>query len=242
MAEDAELVARAQAGDREALAALIQAYQQPVGGYLWRLTGDRELAQDLTQETFLRAYRAIGSTGPGLLLRSWLYRIATNLAYDHFRRQRRFGFVPLRPIEGPDRWEEPSGIDEADAVWRALAHLRANDRAALLLCALEGYSYREAAEILRTSPEAVRKQFGRAKQRFRRAYEEQTRATESNDDPSNSEVVYTNDPARSRGSVVRHRALMLKLAVAAWAIWAGWAVRSGRRRGVRRPRQRICTA
>jgi len=135
VAQEVELVARAQAGDREAFAALILAYQQPVGGYLWRLSGDRELAQDLTQDTFLRAYRAIGATRPGLQLRSWLYRIATNLAYDHFRRQRRFGFVPLLPVEGPAYWEEPTGVDEADAVWRALAHLRPKDRAALLLCA-----------------------------------------------------------------------------------------------------------
>jgi RNA polymerase sigma-70 factor, ECF subfamily len=174
VAQEGELVARAQAGDREAFAALIVAYQQPVGGYLWRLTGDRELAEDLTQETFLRAYRAIAATRPGLQLRSWLYRIATNLAYDHFRRQRRFGFVPLLPMHGVPQWEQTTGVDEADAVWRALARLRPGDRAALLLCALEGYSYREAAQVLGISPEAVRKQFGRAKQRFRRAYAEQT--------------------------------------------------------------------
>ena len=167
---DEEIVARAQAGDREALARVIERYQQPVGGYLWRLTGDRELAQDLTQETFLRAYRAIRATRPGLLLRNWLYRIATNLAYDHFRRQRRLAWVPLRQAEGQVRWDEPPDLEEADAVWRALARLRPGDRAALLLCALEGYTYREAAEILGCSPEAVRKQFGRAKERFRQAY------------------------------------------------------------------------
>src|SRR5207302_1399544 len=114
VAQEVELVARAQAGDREAFAALILAYQQPVGGYLWRLSGDRELAQDLTQDTFLRAYRAIGATRPGLQLRSWLYRIATNLAYDHFRRQRRFGFVPLLPVEGPAYWQEPTAAGESN--------------------------------------------------------------------------------------------------------------------------------
>ncbi|TME42083.1 MAG: RNA polymerase sigma factor [Chloroflexi bacterium] len=241
VAQEVELVARAQAGDREAFAALILAYQQPVGGYLWRLSGDRELAQDLTQDTFLRAYRAIGATRPGLQLRSWLYRIATNLAYDHFRRQRRFGFVPLLPVEGPAYWEEPTGVDEADAVWRALAHLRPNDRAALLLCAQEGYSYREAAVILGTSPEAVRKLFGRAKQRFRRAYAEQTAAGESNDDPPDPVMVQSSDPEGRQGpggSVVRRRAPMLKLAVAVWALWAAWAVRSGVRRAARWPRQR----
>ena len=176
--DEAEIVARAQAGDREAFASLIRAYQQPLGGYLWRLTGDREVAQDLTQETFLRAYQGIGATRPGLRVRGWLYRIATNLAYDLLRRRRRVGFVPLWPAEGPPWWEDPATIGEADAVWRALAQLTPNERAALLLCALEGYSYREAAEIVRASPEAVRKQFERAKDHFRRAYSGQTDAAD----------------------------------------------------------------
>jgi len=83
---DARLVERAQRGDRAAFAALVERYQQPVGSYLWRLTRDRELALDLTQDTFLRAYRSIGTTPRSLLVRPWLFRIATNLAYDYFRR------------------------------------------------------------------------------------------------------------------------------------------------------------
>ena len=171
---EAELVARAQAGDRDAFATLVGRYQQPIGGYVWRLTGDRELAQDLTQETFLHAFRAIRSTQPDLLLSPWLYRIATNLVYDYFRRRRRFGLLPLPIAEpGPDLGDW-TGVEQTDAVWRALASLTSRERAVLLLCALEGYSYRETGLILGISSEAVRKQFGRAKERFRQAYTAQT--------------------------------------------------------------------
>jgi DNA-directed RNA polymerase specialized sigma24 family protein len=92
---EAGLVERARAGDQAAFAALITRYQQPLGGYLAHLTGDRELAADLAQETFLRAYRALGATRPDLLIRPWLYRIATNLAYDFLRRRRRLAWLPL---------------------------------------------------------------------------------------------------------------------------------------------------
>jgi RNA polymerase sigma-70 factor (ECF subfamily) len=199
-----QLVARAQAGDREAFASLIQRYQQPVGGYLWRLTGDREVAQDLTQDTFLRAYRAIGATHPGLRLRAWLYRIATNLAYDHFRRQRQFTWVPLLPATGPPASEEPTDVEEADAVWRTLALLNPKDRAVLLVCVLEGYSYREAAEILGGSAGAVRKRLARAKARFRRAYGGQAGAPGSSPaSPSGGSTATTSDPQRARWLTIR---------------------------------------
>jgi RNA polymerase sigma-70 factor, ECF subfamily len=167
---DARLVERAQRGDRAAFAALVKRYQQPVGSYLWRLTRDPELALDLTQDTFVRAYRSIGTTPGSLVLRPWLFRIATNLAYDYFRRQRRFARLPIGMFHRPAAQDEPSNIEERELVQRALARLDPRDRAVLLLCAVEQLSYREVAAITGCGPEAVRKQFTRAKERFRRAY------------------------------------------------------------------------
>ena len=92
---EAELVSRARGGDHAAFAALVQRYQQPLGGYLARLTGDHAIVPDLVQETFVRAYRGLGTTRPDLLVRPWLYRIATNLAYDELRRRRRVTWLPL---------------------------------------------------------------------------------------------------------------------------------------------------
>ena len=169
---DAQLVARAQAGDRAAFASLVERYQQPLGGYLWRLTGDWELALDLTQDTFVRAYRSISTTRPGLVIRPWLYRIATNLAYDHLRRQRRYTRI-TRSLAGRESPGESERIEERELVERALARLRPRERSVLLLCGLEGLTYTETAAALATTPEAVRKQFGRAKARFRAAYAEE---------------------------------------------------------------------
>jgi RNA polymerase sigma-70 factor (ECF subfamily) len=172
---DDALVQRAQVGDRAAFTTLVERYQQPLGGYLWRLTRDRELALDLTQETFFRAYRAIASTPSGLLVRPWLYRIATNLAYDELRRRRRLRrvrmlfFLDRLPVE-----EVGVAIEERELVQMALARLRPRERAVLLLRAVEQLSYGEVAVVLGCSSEAARKQFTRAKEQFRQAYTEIT--------------------------------------------------------------------
>jgi RNA polymerase sigma-70 factor (ECF subfamily) len=170
---DAWLVERAQGGDRAAFAALIERYQQPLGSYLWRLTRDRELTLDLTQETFLRAYRSMRASPRRLQIRPWLYRIATNLACDYFRRRRRFGVALLsRAMHERAASDEGTAIEERELVQLALNRLRSRDQAVLLLCAVEQLSYAEVAVILGGSREAVRKQFARAKQRFRLAYAE----------------------------------------------------------------------
>jgi RNA polymerase sigma-70 factor (ECF subfamily) len=106
----------------------------------------------------------------GLQARPWLYRIATNLAYDEFRRRRRFRRLPIGGREHLAVPDESVHVEERELVQRALARLRPSDQAVLLLCAVEQLSYREVATILHSSSEAVRKQFTRAKERFRLAY------------------------------------------------------------------------
>jgi RNA polymerase sigma-70 factor (ECF subfamily) len=172
--QEATLVERAQAGDREAFAALVERHQQRLGGYLFHLLGDRDLALDLTQDTFVRAYTALGATRPGLALRPWLFRIATNLAYDVLRRRRRIAWVPLTVVE--DRaGDDPAPIEEQQLVRLALSRLRPEEQVVLVLCALEDHSYAEAAATLDASPDAVRKRVSRAKQAFRAAYTDVTR-------------------------------------------------------------------
>ncbi len=167
---DGELAEEARAGDHTAFAALVTRYQQAIGGYLFRLTGDREVAFDLAQETFVRAYRALGHTRPGLQFKPWLYRIATNLAYDHLRRRRRIAWVSLHGIDRVVHADPPGSVEERDLVQQTLAHLRPDERAVLLLCGLEELSYPEAAAMLGGSAEAIRKRFTRAKEHFRRVY------------------------------------------------------------------------
>lgn len=169
--DEAALVEQAQAGDRAAFAELVERHQQRLGGYLFHLLGDRDLALDLTQDTFVRAYTALGATRPGLALRPWLFRIATNLAYDVLRRRRRIAWVPLSVAE-PQAIEEPPRIEEQLLVRQALSRLRPEEQVVLVLCGIEDHSYAEAAATLDTTPEAVRKRVSRAKHAFRLAYNE----------------------------------------------------------------------
>jgi RNA polymerase sigma-70 factor (ECF subfamily) len=167
--DEAVLVERAQAGDREAFAALVERHQQRLGGYLFHLLGDRDLALDLTQDTFVRAYTAGHATRPGLALRPWLFRIATNLAYDVLRRRRRIAWVPLAVAQ--DRAaDEPAPVEEQHVVRLALSRLRPEEQVVLVLCCVEDHSYAEVAAALDTTPDAVRKRLARAKDAFRVAY------------------------------------------------------------------------
>lgn len=174
---DAPLVERAQRGDRDAFAGLVREYQQPLAGYLFHLLGDWELALDSTQETFVRAYTALGATRASLAIRPWLFRIATNLAYDGLRHRRRIAWVPLALAENHSTSDQIGGVEEREVVRLALASLRSDEQAVLVLCAVEQQTYKEIADILGGSPEAIRKRFSRAKDRFRVAYLEMSGET-----------------------------------------------------------------
>src|SRR5512147_1676008 len=84
---DEELAHRVQQGRTSDLAVLVQRHHSPLLGFLYRLTGgDRALAEDLTQEAFLRALRSIRQYQPSRRFKPWLYAIAVNVARDHFKR------------------------------------------------------------------------------------------------------------------------------------------------------------
>lgn len=172
--EETHLIRCAQAGDQWAFASLIEQYQHSVGTFLFHLVADREVALDLTQETFIRAYQTIQETRPGLLIRPWLYRIALNLARDHFRRTRRFIWLPLNVLDQMNGDSDVESVAERDLVQRTLAQLKPEERIVLLLCGLEQFSYPEASIVVGGSAEAVRKRFVRAKARFRQFYTEIT--------------------------------------------------------------------
>src|SRR3954447_4634405 len=104
---------------------LYQEYQRPLLAYLTRLVSDREAAEDLCQETFIKAMRGWEQRDASASVAAWLYRIATNTAYDYLRRRRRIRFTPLLDVDGP-----PSGahsmesrLDEQEPVQRALDQL-----------------------------------------------------------------------------------------------------------------------
>ena len=163
------LVIRAQSSDAAAFAEIFERYQHRIVNYIYGLVHDRELANDLAQESFLKAYRALPRMGSDLRLAPWLYRIAGNTAFSALRRRKLIRWLPLLNdgIMTPDIDGE---VAEAEAVHRALAKLPAKYAAPLLLHSHEGLSCNEIAEILGISSGAVKTRLFRAREAFRAAY------------------------------------------------------------------------
>jgi RNA polymerase sigma-70 factor (ECF subfamily) len=153
---------------------LYERYHDDIFAYLYGMVREREWAQDLAQETFLRVLRARRRLPEVDNRRAWLYRVATNVALNALKRRRRFVWLPWRAEDGPER----STPDVAEQVgWRgaveaALEALRPGYRAPLLLYAQYGLSTREVAEALGLSEAAARKRIYRASEMFRQQYGE----------------------------------------------------------------------
>ena len=175
MVDDAT-VARAVAGDADSFRIIVECYEPRIFRFLYGLVRDRELARDLTQETFLSAYSAIGRTGTGLKLAAWLYTIARNHAMSELRRRRLVPWVPLhKPRNDDEPMEKLTHQDGLAADDRALARQAMHDLLAkvdaesrtLLLLTAEGFTYREIGQMTHLSEAAVRQRVFRARERLR---------------------------------------------------------------------------
>jgi len=150
---------------------LYQEYQRPMLAYLTRLVSDRETAEDLCQETFIKAMRRWDQHDPEASPSAWLYRIATNTAYDHLRRRRRLSFTSLlenQPLADDQAMEDQ--LDAREPVQQALAKIPAMYRLPLLLHTCEGHSTQEIASALGCSNSAIKTRLFRARERFREVY------------------------------------------------------------------------
>lgn len=173
-AAGSEALPRTTAASPLCFEAIVQAYQARIARYILRLVDDPELALDLTQDTFVNAYRSIHTLRSELALNSWLYKIATNLAVQARWRRQRIRFQPFANLENSDKHAvaaPDSNVMERELVHRALAALPRNRAACLLLHANEGFSYTEVAAIMGITPEAARKRISRAKEQFRAIYD-----------------------------------------------------------------------
>jgi RNA polymerase sigma-70 factor (ECF subfamily) len=152
---------------------LYEAYRRPILAHLTRLVSDREVAEDLCQETFLKALRGWEARDPAASASAWLYRIATNTAYDYLRRRRRIHFIRLNDFDQPlgSEYAIESQLDEGEPVQRALAQLPPIYRLPLVLHSLEGRSTQEIANALGCSTSAVKTRLFRARARFRQLYQ-----------------------------------------------------------------------
>jgi RNA polymerase sigma-70 factor (ECF subfamily) len=161
------------AGDEAAFAALFERWSRPLLRYLERLVREAGTAEELVQEAFVRVHRARKSYRPDARFSTWLYRIATHLAWNELRRPRRR--APHESVDAaPDarsRLAAPGApTDEvvharrvSAEVEAALAALPERQRAALWLAAVEGQSYAEVAAALDTSEKAVKALVHRAR-------------------------------------------------------------------------------
>jgi RNA polymerase sigma-70 factor (ECF subfamily) len=160
------------------LYALFCQYREPICRYLTRLTGDADRAEELAQETFIRAYRALERGERWENPRAWLYRVASRLAINDYWRHRLLQWLPLRSTDAEVASTVEASTAERLAVQRALAQLAPQQRMVLLLCLDEGYPAAEVAEMMDLSVDAVRMRLCRARQAFQRVYQGQERDLE----------------------------------------------------------------
>ena len=176
IAWDAHTVTRRAAEGEAEFARLFEEYSAPIYNYVLRMVGDPDRAADITQDTFIKAYRKLHTVTEATSTRSWLYRIATNTAIDDMRRRRMV--TPMgddaasyanRPDQrpGPEAQVLATTLDER--VQRALMSLRPNHRQCLLLSDLEDMSAQQIGAVMGLSYAAVRTLLCRARGEMRRA-------------------------------------------------------------------------
>ena len=173
---EARLVAEALQGSQSAFEQIVRRYQRPVIGLIARITGDRASAEDLAQETFVKAFRSLAGFDVTRRLSSWLFRIAHNTALDALRRHRP---APLS-LDEPDgaaarQTAAPTGPDPVEhaalgqALAAALSALRPSYRAAVALRYDEGLSFDEIGDVLGVPEVTARTYVHRARKELAQA-------------------------------------------------------------------------
>lgn len=181
-----QLIARSQHGDVNAFNTLVLRYQQTVYNVNLRMLGDRDTAADVTQETFIAAFRAIQSFRGGSSFRAWLLRIASNLSCDYWRRANRHPTDSLESLTDEDEPYSASVMssmvatdrevnpEEAllekelqEVIQHGLEELPLDQRVAVILCDMQGLSYEEIATTTQTTLGTVRSRIARGRARLR---------------------------------------------------------------------------
>lgn len=168
--EESEWIAAAQLGDRSAFARLVSVYWDRLYRWLFHLTRDRHRAEDLTQETFLRALAALKSFRTGSNFRAWLFRIGHNNFVNLKRTEKRITQPTADAQPTPDRaiGPEETAVDRegVERVAKAVGELPTAFRTALLLRVDEGMSFREVAAVLKITEETARWRVFKARQKL----------------------------------------------------------------------------
>jgi RNA polymerase sigma-70 factor (ECF subfamily) len=185
---DQEVVQRASAGAESAYRELVRRYQRPVFSLIYRMVRDRELAEDLTQETFVKVLNAIDRYRPEYKFSSWIFKIANNAAIDHLRRRELDTLsleggpdavtadqIQATSLQLGDRTESP--LEELEArelgtqIETAIGRLRPEYRSCIMMRHVEGRTYDEIAEILDLPLGTVKTYIHRARAELRELLE-----------------------------------------------------------------------
>jgi RNA polymerase sigma-70 factor, ECF subfamily len=148
---DPGVLRKAQKGDERAFSIIVRAYEVPVFNYVVRLVGDRSLAEDLTQEVFLRVYQGLPKFSLRCRFTTWLFQVTKNRVLDELRAAERrpralVALDDVPPLEVVDAPLEQ--VEAIDAVWRAVDALNVDLKMALLLRDVVGLSYTEISDSL----------------------------------------------------------------------------------------------
>ena len=176
--DEKALITAAQQGEIRAFNQLVLTYQSMVYNLAYRILGDAEAAADASQDTFLSAFRAIKKFRGGSF-KAWLLRIATNMCYDQLRYKQRRPTSPLEallvetdhpssftdPTEGPEHYALRQELGRA--IQAGLNTLPPDQRVALVLSDVQGFSYREIAEITRSSLGTIKSRLSRGRAKLR---------------------------------------------------------------------------
>jgi RNA polymerase sigma-70 factor (ECF subfamily) len=174
--DEAELIARAKKGDREAFGILVKRYERRVIGVALAVVHNQDDALELAQETFVRAFENLRSFESRSSFSTWLYRIAANLAIDFWRREGRYSVLrgedaenELRrlPSARGDSFTAATRSELGERLSNALEQLTPEHRAVILLREVEGLSYDEISEVLNCPRGTVMSRLHYARSRLR---------------------------------------------------------------------------
>jgi RNA polymerase sigma-70 factor (ECF subfamily) len=167
---EAEIVARVLKGDRQAYAMLVEEYKSPIYNLAYRMTGNSEDADDLTQETFIRAYKYLWRYDARRKFFSWLYTLALNLIRSHLRKKNKYNksseelSAHLLSDKNPSPETE---LIETQAISVCLLRLEEESRALLIMKYMQELSFEEIAQITGKSLSAVKMRIYRGLERLK---------------------------------------------------------------------------
>ena len=169
---DLGVLRKAQRGDERAFSIIVRTYETPVYNYVLRLTGDKALAEDLTQEVFLRVFQGLPRFSLRCKFTTWLFQVTKNRVLDELRAKERRPLASVNlddvpPLEVLDAPVER--VEAIDALWRAVHGLNVDLKMALLLRDVVGLSYNEIAESLEITLATVKWRIFKAREQVQLA-------------------------------------------------------------------------